>query len=289
MTPDAGVQPARLNRSMAEDTSRERVERVWPLAIFFCLAAASTWVVWLWPVNTRGRVPLSVLGLEITIPFLLMKIVIGSCLPGILAVVWARFEGKGQFQRLLSTLTRWRTSLDWYALVFTLPWAVFLVAQNVVLFFYPVKHPLRSLGFLNIFVSTLPFGPLWEELAWRAFALRKLETRYSRLASALIIGAYWAVWHIPLRLLDVNPSNPAVIPILLTSSTNVLAWSVVWAYIYHSSSESLPVVILLHATYNAAWSQVFAAAPLPQLIYVSSALAVCLAPFFARGLIRVKG
>jgi uncharacterized protein len=291
---DAGVQRAGPSESMAETltdvTSRRNMERLWPLGIFFCLAAASAWAAWLWPVEAHGRLPLTVLGLEIKIPFLLMKLVIGNCLPGILAVVWIRFEGKGQFQRLLSTLTKWRTPLHWYVIVVALPCAVFLVAWTAVLFFVPVDHPpLSTSGFLTTFLMTLPFGPLWEELAWRAFALRKLESRFSRLASALMLGAYWAVWHIPLWLLSLNVNSANAIPVLLAASCNLVAWSVIWAYFYHRSLESLPVVILLHAAHGAAWSQLFATVPLPQFIYVSSAMAVCLAPFFARGLGRAGG
>jgi len=275
---------------LTDITSEKNVGRLWPLGIFFCLAAASTWTAWLWPVEPHGRLPLSVLGLEIKIPFFLMKLVIGNCLPGMLAVVWVRFQGKGQFQHLLSTLTTWRASFHWYIVVIALPCAVFFVSWSAVLFFVPVDHPpLSPSGFLTTFLMTLPFGPLWEELAWRAFALRMLESRFSRLSSALILGLYWAVWHIPLWLLILNVKSADAVPVLLAASGNLVAWSVIWAYFYHRSSESLPVVILLHATHGAVWSQLFAALPLPQFIYVSSALAVCIAPFFARGLVRIRG
>jgi len=133
---------------------------------------------------------------------------------------------------------------------------------------------------------TLPFGPLWEELAWRAFALRKLESLYSRLISALLLGVYWAVWHIPLWLVTLNLNHNNRIPILLTASVNLVAWSVVWSYLYARSSQSLPVVILLHATYVAASSQVFAVVPHlnPYLIYVSAIPSVCLAVFLGASL-----
>jgi membrane protease YdiL (CAAX protease family) len=269
--------------------SKKNLDPLWPLGIFFGVAAASAWVVWEWPVEPHSGLPFSVLGLEIKIPFFLMKLVIGNCLPGLLAVVWVWFEGKVQFQRLLSTLTKWKTPLYWYISAFALPWAVFLIAWNTVLFFIRVNHPLFfSGGFVTTFLMTLPFGPLWEEIAWRAFALRKLETRYSRLASALMLGLYWAFWHIPLWLSTLDLSNSNTIPVLLAASCNLIAWSVIWSYFYHRSSESLPVVILLHATYAAVWSQLFAALPVPLFIYLSSALAVCIAPFFAKGLLQAK-
>ncbi len=117
-----------MAQMLTDITSEKNVGRLWPLGIFFCLAAASTWTAWLWPVEPHGRLPLSVLGLEIKIPFFLMKLVIGNCLPGMLAVVWVRFQGKGQFQHLLSTLTKWRASFHWYIVIIALPCAVFLVS-----------------------------------------------------------------------------------------------------------------------------------------------------------------
>jgi hypothetical protein len=89
--------------------------------------------------------------------------------------------------------------------------------------------------------------------------------------------------------LNLNVNSADAIPVLLAASGNLIAWSVIWAYFYHRSSESLPVVILLHAAHGAVWSQLFATVPLPQFIYVSTALAVCLMPFFARGLVRIRG
>jgi hypothetical protein len=106
----------------------------------------------------------------------------------------------------------------------------------------------------------------------------------------LLLGVYWAVWHIPLWLVLLNRVPVNKTSYLLVGSITLIAWSVIWAYIYHRSSESLPVVILLHATYGAATTQ--AALVVPQLdmyvIYVSAILSVCLAAAFARALRNVN-
>lgn len=218
---------------------------------------------------------------------MLVKLVIGNCLPGILAVVWTLSEGKDQFRGMLSTLTRWRTSLKWYVLAVALPCGVSLVALDVVLLYFPKAHSLPPvIDFFKVLLMTLPFGPLWEELAWRAFALRKLESRYSRLVSALLLGAYWAVWHIPLWLVQITRSPVSKFSFLLISMITLIAWSVIFSYLYHRSLESLPVVILLHATYGAATTQAALVAPELDMyvIYASAALSVCLAAALARAL-----
>jgi membrane protease YdiL (CAAX protease family) len=186
---------------------------------------------------------------------------------------------------MLSTLTRWKTSLKWYGLAVVLPCGVSLVALDVVFLYFPKEHAFPPwFDFFKVLLMTLPFGPLWEELAWRAFALRKLESRYSFLVSALLLGAYWAVWHIPLWLVQIKTVPVSKISFLLTASIDLIAWSVIWSYLYHRSSDSLPVVILLHATYGAATTQ--AALVVPSLdmylIYVSTGLSVCVAVALAR-------
>ncbi|MGB9071123.1 MAG: CPBP family intramembrane glutamic endopeptidase [Terriglobales bacterium] len=266
------------------------VKRLWPLGIFLLLSAASAWTAWLWPIDSRERLLLSVFGMEFKIPLLAVKLVIGNCLPGILAVIWALFEGRDQFRRMLSTLTKWRTRLRWYIVAVALPCSVFVVALNVVLFYFATGYLLPSpVGVLTTFLMTLPFGPLWEELAWRAFALKRLEFRYSRLVSVLLLGVYWGVWHIPLWLVLQGSTPINKIAFLSTGIINTIAWSVIFAYLYHCSLESLPVVVVLHATHTAFQVQVLAVVPYLQgelLTYVSVVLSVCLAVPFARAMRR---
>ncbi len=184
---------------------------------------------------------------------------VGNCVPGVLAIIWTIFEGKQHFRRILSSLANWRVLPRWYFLAIVLPCGVYLVALDVVLLLFPEQHtfPLVRESFKNLLLN-LPFAPLWEEIAWRAYALRKLETRYSRFASALFLGIYWAVWHVPLWLLTSFVDQHNTIPVLSAAIINVVAWSFIFSFLYGRSSRSLPVVILLHAIYAAASSQAYA-------------------------------
>lgn len=127
-----------------------------------------------------------------------------------------------------------------------------------------------------------------EELAWRAFVLRKLESRYSRLASAILLGVYWGMWHIPFWRVQLH-SVP--ISLWLAAIINVIALSVILASLYHWSSESLPVVILCHAIYDACGPQVSLVVSRPdvrmRVIYALAVLSVCLAVAFGRALWRM--
>src|SRR5271155_540080 len=223
-----------------EGSVASRARNLWSLGLFFCLSAVFSWTVWLWPIRKHGAFAFSAFGWDFKLPFLLTKLLIGNCLPGILAVVWVLFEGHGQFRQMLTVLTRWKTPLKWYVVAFILPCGISFVALDVALLFFPVEHSFPpATEFLESILLSLPFGPFWEELAWRAFALRKLESQYSRLSSALLLGAYWALWHIPLWLVQQESTAFSKSLFLLSAIFTLIAWSVIWAYLYHRSAESL--------------------------------------------------
>jgi len=281
---------------VANTSATSNVKHRWPFCIFLFLSAALSWTVWLWPTN-RGAFLLSGFGFWFKIPLPFLQLSIGSCLPGVLAVVWTLCEGKDQFRRMLATLTKWRTPLQWYIVAVALPLGVFLVALGAVLLFFPSNHSFFSffsffagINLLVRLMMILPFAPLWEEIAWRAFALAKLESRYSRLASSILLGLYWGMWHIPFWRVQF-PSVP--ISLLLAAIVNVIAMSVIFAYFYHRSSESLPVVILLHAMYDALGPQVSLVVSSPyvqmRVIYTLTVLSVCLSVAVARALRRMGG
>jgi CAAX protease family protein len=250
-----------------------------PLWVFLGLSAALSWTVWLWhPSNHAFSV--SVQGWRVTWPLANMKLLVGNILPGLLALVWVSVEGKQQLRDLLSTLVAWRVQLKWYVLAAVFPSGVFLASLCLVLVFFQTKLSWPPFLLLATTLLSLPFGPLWEEIAWRAFAFRKLQCRYSRLVSALIIGVYWAVWHIPLWLVTLNYLT---LTLLLIICVNLVSWSVIFAFLYDRSGHSLPVTILLHATYFTVQNLVAAAVSQGTLhvIPIAAALSLCLAVIIA--------
>jgi len=124
-----------------------------PLWLFFSLSAVLSWTAWLWPVQQNGFVYLAFLRWRIEWPLTNLKLVIGNCLPGILALVWALAQGKRSFLEILSTLVAWRTPLRWYALAVGFPCGVFITSLSVALVCFPMKHAWPP---LSVFFGNFP-------------------------------------------------------------------------------------------------------------------------------------
>jgi len=56
------------------------------------------------------------------------------------------------------------------------------------------QFPISIIVFLYIFI----FTALGEEYGWRAYALPRLQERYSHFTSSSVLGFVWALWHLPL-------------------------------------------------------------------------------------------
>jgi len=89
-------------------------------------------------------------------------------------------------------------------------------------------------------------GPLGEELGWRAFLYPILAEKYGWLASALIVGVLWALWHLPLWLIE---SPQSEIP-FWAFSVNVILLSIIMSMIMNYSDGSVLFVVLLHLIFN---------------------------------------
>lgn len=92
-------------------------------------------------------------------------------------------------------------------------------------------------------------GPLGEELGWRGYLLNELNTRFSRLKSALITGIIWSVWHLPLWFIS-GYNGISLLLYCVFFTTGLVAMSVIMACIYSGRDRNLLYPILLHFMLN---------------------------------------
>ena len=101
----------------------------------------------------------------------------------------------------------------------------------------PVMEIIPMVAILLVFS-----GPIGEEIGWRGFALPRLLEKYSALAASLILGSVWAIWHLPLILVNDFTAYGALMPVIAPSSSpgcsRIARGSVLLAILMHASYQN---------------------------------------------------
>jgi len=203
-----------------------------PLTVFFPLAFLLSWYPWLLSflgVKASGINPLGVLAAAL-----------------IVAGVGGGWSG---VKSLLLRIVHVRFGLRWYAVALSLPvlFVGLALALNVAAGAPPPTSEAwaRWPEIVDRFIFGFLFVGLGEEPGWRGFALPELMRRRSALAAALVLGAVWALWHMPLFGSEFAWN---LVPAFLLS---VFAGSIVTAWLFNSTGRSVFVTMLMHAEINA--------------------------------------
>jgi membrane protease YdiL (CAAX protease family) len=156
--------------------------------------------------------------------------------------------------------TRWRVGLHWYLVVLALPLALDLLAVGISLpFVSSWQDVVAATGQLHRLILPLPGQLLTgglEEPGWRGYALPKLEERLTPVRSSWILGALWALWHLPHTVARyASPGTTTLDPGFVAAVealgvTRILGWTFIFTWVY-DNTESTLLMILLHAWVNA--------------------------------------
>ena len=113
-----------------------------------------------------------------------------------------------------------------------------------------LSTPLTIIPFaLHLFI----YGPFPEELGWRGYVLDRLQARWNALVSSLILGAIWALWHLPLFYIkDTYPhySQGAWSLWFWLFMVEVIPTAVIYTWIFNNTRRSTLAAILFHFTSN---------------------------------------
>lgn len=168
-------------------------------------------------------------------------------------------QGRAGIRALLARFLIWRVGARWYLVVLLGPVLLNLAAialyaayRGAVPHFDSIEaHRIfgRSSGawlFVAPFflVDALTNG---EEIAWRGYALPRLQARCSALVSSLILGLVWGLWHWP-RFWHPGSGNEFSFCLV----HNVAA-AVLFTWVFNSTNGSLLLVTLFHAAANTAY------------------------------------
>ena len=171
--------------------------------------------------------------------------------------------GKAGFRDLLSRMTRWKVGARWYAVALLTAPLVFATILLSLSLISPDFLP-RILTTTDM-ASLLLFGIGWgligggllEELGWTGFAVPiLLKMRYGVLATGLIVGVLWAVFHFIVFFWMGRASGAVPLAIfvpldLFSVVVGMAAFRVLMVWVYERSGGSVLVAgVLMHTSYT---------------------------------------
>jgi membrane protease YdiL (CAAX protease family) len=206
---------------------------------FFILTYALSWAAWI----PAALVSQKIVSLPVpTTPLL----VIGAFGPSLTAfILTARQEGAAGAWHLLKRGFDHRLRFPLLLFILAVPITITCIAFFLSGGRRPVFHPLTLLGtFVLYFFLGGSFG---EEFGWRGYALPRLLKHERVLGASVILGAAWAVWHLP--LFWVRGTSQSSTPFWLFFVFTV-AFAVMFTWVYQSSGGNLFAALLLHTVFN---------------------------------------
>lgn len=218
------------------------------LWLYFLLAYAFSWLLFV-PLALQGQ------GVISAVPAWLH--ILGAYGPLLAAlVVTAASLGRSGLAELFNRVTRWHIGLLWWVVVLFSPLLIWLPLALVAGTlsgnwealgrFGQVAELPGIAGLTGWLVWILTYG-LGEEIGWRGFALPRLQTAYSARTASLILGLFWAAWHIPTFFYNYELSPLSVFAFLVS----ILSGTVLLTWLYNSTGGSTLATIVWHGSYNA--------------------------------------
>jgi membrane protease YdiL (CAAX protease family) len=214
----------------------------YPLISFFGMAFLFSWIA------------VSPLILNPALPIELFQILGAFAGPTLSAMILiAALEGKPGLGAFFKRYLQWRAGIGWWFVVLfgiligLNVVAAFIVGPSVLTEFIQNIDLILPTYLITLIVGVI-LGPLWEEPGWRGFALPRLQAQLGPLIGSIILGAMWALWHVPGYLGGWMTS--AFTALLVTC----IGFSILATWIYNNTGGSILLMILLHSSSNAAIS-----------------------------------
>jgi len=228
------------------------IMKQYPVASFFVLAYAISWVLW---------VPVLLI-IKFVLPagqdpgWLMILMLLGTYSPTVAAVMMTRIlEGKQGVKKLWAKFLVWRVGFRWYLFAFLIAPIAILAAMAIYSLqggslgsFDPSQWFMVLLG--PVFALPLFLG---EELGWRGYALPRLQRKYSALWSSVIVGVLWTFWHTPAFWASegtVISGQPVTLFAVGWYLIFMIGLSILHTFIYNNTKGSVLLAVLFHGVYT---------------------------------------
>ncbi|HXZ70940.1 MAG TPA: CPBP family glutamic-type intramembrane protease, partial [Streptosporangiaceae bacterium] len=160
--------------------------------------------------------------------------VVGAGLAGL--ALTALTAGKPGIRNLRAQV-RWPTQRRWLLVLLIPPVAIVAVLDVLNAFISPNFAP----QFLVYGIAAGVLAGFFEEIGWTGFAYPRMRSRFGALGGALLLGALWALWHLPVvDSLGAASPHGRYWPELFASFAAVLiALRVLIAWVYNNTGSLL--------------------------------------------------
>lgn len=227
-----------------------------PALTYYVLTFAISWGgVLLIIAFGHGGLPATPQQFERLLPFVILALLAGPSLTSLLLTTLA--SGWAGLSDLLSRLLRWRVGGRWYAVALLTAPLVMLAVLLTLSLTSPVFLPgiavtSEKASRVLVGLATGLAAGLFEELGWTGFAIPRLRQRYGVLATGLIVGILWAVWHLIVTYWASGTvsGSLSLASYLLDPFLFLVAYRVLMVWVYDRTG-SLLVAMLMHASLTA--------------------------------------
>ncbi len=168
---------------------------------------------------------------------------LGPSLSGI--ILTGVVDGRSGLRDLVSGVFLRRVPVQWFATLLIPPALVLAVLLCLETLVSPVYAPNRFL--MGIFFG-VPAG-LLEEIGWTGYAFPKMRSQNNALASSILLGLLWALWHLPVinYLGTATPHGSSWLSFFLAFTLAMTGMRVLICWIY-TNTKSLLMAQLMHVS-----------------------------------------
>ena len=212
-----------------------------PALVFFAITIAWIWI--------SMPVLFGVLGInvreDIAVQHVILIFLVNS--PSVFGILLTGIvDGREGLKALFSRAVQWRVKPVWYAAALLVPIGAYALNYVVQGLLGGSLAPINVAEKLSFAIPTALMACLLEEFGWRGFAQPRLQRRYSALASSLIVGLCWGLWHTPINYLGLSQYGAMVIPLLIVNLLLPLSLAVILGWVHNNTQGSMLLVLLGH-------------------------------------------
>lgn len=229
-----------------------------PVLTYFIMVFVISWGGVLLVIGGPGGIAGTTKQFDRLLPVVILALLAGPSVTGILLT--GLVGGRRGFRELLSRLLRWRVGVRWYAAALLTAPLLFLAILFVLSLFSPKFLPGiftadDKTSYLLMGLATGLAAGIFEELGWTGFVIPGLRKRHNILTTGLIVGLFWAVWHL-LPAIWLGSASGAfsgslsVASYLLDPFLFLVVYRVLMVWVY-DHTKSLLVAVLMHLSLTA--------------------------------------